>query len=78
VSLSSKTLTEHLVRGSIGICSLWWAIQISGRHPALALALGMVAIIAFRGCPICWTMGLFGTLGNLFKRKPHHDPAARP
>ena len=66
--LLSKTLTEHLVRGSIGIGSLWWAIQISGQHPALSLAFGIVAIIAFRGCPICWTMGLFGTLTNLFKR----------
>jgi hypothetical protein len=33
VFLSNKTVTEQLVRGAIGIGSLWWAIQISGQHP---------------------------------------------
>jgi hypothetical protein len=61
---ASNTLIEHIVRGAIGIGAIsvaislgrpggaWWSIPS-------ALALGGLAIVAFRGCPICWTVGLF-------------------
>ena len=58
---ASNTLTEHILRGAIGIGALWLAVAIGATHPWSSLALGVVVLIAFRGCPICWTIGLFET-----------------
>jgi hypothetical protein len=79
IPFASKTLLEHLVRGLIGIGAIslavslgnpggpWWSIPS-------ALILGGVAIVAFRGCPICWTMGLIATVAHVFRRATHSDP----
>jgi len=50
------------LRGVVGIAALWYAIRIVDPHPWWSLTFGVVALIAFRGCPICWTMGLIETL----------------
>lgn len=58
----SSTLVEHLVRGVMGIGALWAAIWIgtdAGWPGTVAsLALGLLSLLAFRGCPVCWTLGL--------------------
>ena len=56
---ASKTLSEHVLRGAIGIGALWYAVTIAETYPSLAL--GVLVLLAFRGCPICWTIGLFET-----------------
>jgi hypothetical protein len=58
---ASKTLIEHALRGAIGIGALWYAVAIAETHPWASLALGALVLVAFRGCPICWTIGLFET-----------------
>jgi hypothetical protein len=58
---ASNTLIEHVLRGAIGIGALWLAVAITATHPWSSLALGVVVLTAFRGCPICWTIGLFET-----------------
>jgi len=62
---SSSTLSEHLVRGVIGIGTLWVAIWIGTDAGWLgiigSLFLGLLSFAAFRGCPVCWTIGLFST-----------------
>jgi hypothetical protein len=62
---SSRTLAEHLLRGAVGIAALVLAVRISGSHPLLAIGLAVGMVAAFRGCPICWTMGLIDTLHTL-------------
>jgi hypothetical protein len=69
---ASKTLVEHLLRGAVGIAALVFAIRVGFVHPLLALGLGIAMVVAFRGCPICWTTGLIETLHN--HRKPRQDP----
>jgi hypothetical protein len=65
-TFASKSLAEHALRGVIGIGAISGAIALGGTVspwwtlPA-ALGLGAVALLAFRGCPICWTIGLFET-----------------
>ena len=59
---ASSTLIEHLLRGGGGIALLWLAIDIADTHPFASLGLGGVVLIVFRGCPICWTIGLFETV----------------
>jgi hypothetical protein len=58
---ASHTLLEHILRGAVGIGALWFAIAIAAGHPWSSLALGALVLLAFRGCPICWTIGLFET-----------------
>ena len=55
---ASNTLLEHSLRGAVGIGALWYAVTIAATHPWGSLALGVLALLAFRGCPICWTVGL--------------------
>lgn len=61
---ASRTLIVHLLRGAVGIGALWVAVTIAASHPWSALALGALVLLAFRGCPICWTIGLFETLAQ--------------
>jgi hypothetical protein len=65
---ASSSLVEHLARGVIGICALNYALSISAQHPVYSLVLGGVSLLAFRGCPICWTIGFVETMYRQFKR----------
>jgi len=67
---ASDGLVEHVTRGAIGLVALSCAISISGTHPAYSLALGVVSLLAFRGCPICWTIGLLETA---YRRLTHRS-----
>ena len=58
-----------LVRGALGLALL--AVAISTREPLVAIAALLAALIAFRGCPMCWVFGLI-------ERGSHHfAPSAR-
>ena len=65
---ASKSLLEHILRGVVGIGALWGAVAIAASHPLSSLALGAVVLLAFRGCPICWTIGLFETVAQQWSR----------
>jgi hypothetical protein len=58
---ASISLAGHLVRGAVGIALLYWAIHHQS-ETALSIAAGIGALIAFRGCPVCWTVGLIETI----------------
>lgn len=89
----SKTLAEHLARGALGIAALAAALALAPSRP-LALALVPVALVALRGCPMCWTIGLAQTVvarlrgrnapdacvdgGCALVRPPAHRGAAGP
>ena len=51
-----RALCTWLVRGAIGFALL--AVAVSTREPLVALPALLVALIAFRGCPMCWVFGL--------------------
>jgi hypothetical protein len=65
---ASESLLAHVARGTLAFALLAWAIQHQGADPGLALLAGVGALIAFRGCPICWTVGLFETLAQKLQR----------
>ena len=65
---ASTSLLGHLVRGQIAALLLIWAIQHHAR-PALSLAAAAGAVIAFRGCPLCWTIGLVETFAQRLQRR---------
>ena len=66
---ASASLLGHLLRGAVAIGLLGWAIQQQA-HPALSLLAAAGALIAFRGCPICWTVGLVETIVQKAKGSP--------
>ena len=74
----SKTVLAHILRGVIGFCALALAILLAlNADTASVLAsvtLAIVALIALRGCPVCWTIGLFETLWG---KAPHVFNARR-
>lgn len=59
---ASKSLREHLVRGAIGAAALVLALLLGPTEPLVAIAAVAVALVALRGCPTCWTIGLAQTL----------------
>lgn len=61
----SKTLVRHIVRGLIGVAAIAAAVFLAKRGDAAssigAALLVIGAVIAWRGCPMCWVAGLFNT-----------------
>jgi hypothetical protein len=59
----SKSIGIHLVRGLGGFGLL--AAAFSGRLPLGAeILLGGCGVFLLRGCPMCWAVGLIGTVLN--------------
>jgi hypothetical protein len=65
---ASKSIPEHIVRGAVGFASLAaaaWVLTYPGLMPLLwAVGFGGVSLVALRGCPVCWTIGLMNTFLN--------------
>jgi hypothetical protein len=60
----SASLGAHLMRGAAAAALLAWAIVDQTAHPWASLSAGVAALVALRGCPMCWTMGLVETLSQ--------------
>jgi uncharacterized membrane protein YdbT with pleckstrin-like domain len=58
----STSLIVHLMRGAVAAALIAWAVVNHTAHPWLALGAGTAALIALRGCPMCWAVGLVETL----------------
>jgi hypothetical protein len=62
MTFASSSLTRHLARGVIGFGGLIGAfalLPVIGLFSLLLLPLG---VLALRGCPMCWTIGLLETI----------------
>lgn len=66
---ASQSLAGHLLRGGVAFALLYWAIAHQQTQPFAALLAGAGALVAMRGCPVCWTIGLVETLGQKMKRR---------
>ena len=51
-----RALYTWLVPGALGLALV--AVAISTREPLVAIPALLVALITFRGCPMCWVFGL--------------------
>ena len=62
----SKTALAHILRGAIGFGALASAILLARNADTVSVrgsvTLAIVALIALRGCAVCWIIGLFETL----------------
>ena len=59
---ASKSITSHLARGLLGLGALAAFVVMAPTHPWLSLLALPLALVALRGCPMCWTIGLLQTL----------------
>ena len=66
--LASGSVSEHMLRGGAGLMAVVLAIALFGRVGPISLVLLPVTALAWRGCPTCWTVGLFGTLADVRAR----------
>ena len=64
MTFASTSLPRHLVRGVIGFGSLIAAFALIPAVGPLSLLLLPVTLLAFRGCPTCWVVGLLETISN--------------
>lgn len=61
---ASKTLTGHLVRGGLGFGLVIAAFALLPVFGLVSLVLAPVGLLALRGCPVCWVLGLIETVSR--------------
>ncbi|MET9691897.1 hypothetical protein ABZY81_26010 [Streptomyces sp. NPDC006514] len=61
---ASSSLPRHLLRGAVGIGSLVGAFALIPLYGPITLALAPLGLVALRGCPMCWAIGLAQTLSR--------------
>lgn len=72
---ASRSIAAHLIRGAGAAALLIWAWLQQSANPLFAGVALVMALVAMRGCPTCWTLGLFETIANL--RSHAHSPTRR-
>ena len=60
---ASGSVLEHVVRGVVGLALVVAAFALAGSSP-WALLLAIPGVIAWRGCPTCWALGLAATVSR--------------
>jgi hypothetical protein len=51
-----------LLRGVAALALLYFAVNQQHIQPGASLFAGLLALVAMRGCPVCWTVGLLETI----------------
>ncbi|MEU9700772.1 hypothetical protein [Streptomyces sp. NPDC047981] len=70
---ASSSLLRHLVRGVIGFGGLIGALALLPVTGPISLLLLPVGVLALRGCPMCWTIGLLQTVSRGRLRRSCQD-----
>jgi hypothetical protein len=60
--LASSTVVAHLTRGAIGFGLIGAALALTPSHGPAALLFAPLGLLALRGCPTCWIVGLIETI----------------
>ncbi|GLZ81366.1 hypothetical protein Afil01_61730 [Actinorhabdospora filicis] len=61
---SSKTLAGHILKGVLGFGSLIGAFALMPFVGLWSLLLLPLGVVALKGCPMCWTLGLIATISR--------------
>ena len=61
---ASTSLPRHLIRGAIGNGGVVGAFALLPVVGWVALLLLPAGVLALRGCPMCWTIGLLQTISQ--------------
>ncbi|QNS08386.1 hypothetical protein [Streptomyces xanthii] len=63
-NFASKSVPRHLARGAIGFGLIAGSIALVPAFGPVTLLAAPLALIAFRGCPTCWAVGLTQTISR--------------
>jgi hypothetical protein len=58
ITCSSTSFARHLTRGAIGLGLIGAGIALTPSVGPGALLLALPGMVALRGCPMCWIVGL--------------------
>lgn len=61
---ASSSLPRHLLRGALGFGALTGSVALIPALGFLSLLLLPVGLLALRGCPTCWAIGLAQTISR--------------
>ncbi|MEV0999662.1 hypothetical protein [Nonomuraea sp. NPDC050202] len=61
-SFGSTSLPRHLLRGAAGFGALIGSVALIPVLGLVSLALAPLGLLALRGCPACWAIGLVQTV----------------
>ncbi|MFI9627235.1 hypothetical protein [Streptomyces sp. NPDC052042] len=61
---ASTSVPRHLVRGALGFGLIAGSIALVPAVGPVTLLAAPLALIAFRGCPTCWMVGLVQTISR--------------
>lgn len=64
MKVASSPVWRHLARGVIGLGALAFAASFARANVLWPLLLVPVGLLALRGCPMCWLMGLHDALAR--------------
>ncbi|MEU4796418.1 hypothetical protein [Streptomyces sp. NPDC023327] len=70
---ASKSLPEHIARGVVGFASLVASVALIPVVGLVSLALLPLGLLALRGCPTCWAVGLTQTISRGRLRRSCED-----
>lgn len=70
---ASRSLPRHLVRGAIGFGGLIGSLALLPLIGPVSLLLLPVGVLALRGCPMCWAIGLAQTISRGRLRRTCED-----
>jgi hypothetical protein len=59
---ASSSVPRHLMRGALGFGLVAVAFALVPSHGPAALLLAPIGVVALRGCPTCWIVGLVETI----------------
>lgn len=74
---ASSSLLRHLVRGVIGFGGLIGSLALLPLAGPVVLLLLPVGLVALRGCPLCWAVGLAQTVSRGRLRRACDDGRCR-
>lgn len=59
---ASASVPRHLARGAVGFGALVGSVALLPFVGLVSLLLAPIALVALRGCPMCWAIGLMETI----------------
>ncbi|MEV0438878.1 hypothetical protein AB0I84_33550 [Streptomyces spectabilis] len=63
-SFASTSLPRHLARGALGFGALAGSVLLVPVVGPVGLLPAPLGLLALRGCPLCWAIGLLQTISN--------------
>jgi hypothetical protein len=66
---ASRSVQRHYVRGAVGLLAAVLAFAGAAMVSPAALVLLIVTVVAWRGCPTCWAVGLMQTRACQLSRR---------